>query len=194
MEMSLQAVLERVTKGDIPDFWSDTVKSIIILGITSALAYVHSHGIVVMVLPPDILLGPDFRPRLRMSDRSGYWIDPGRRSVSCTEYDAPELATFHAEPDEKSDVFAYALIVYQIVTGRRHAPPADEYSIPLKIVPPAIPATVNSHYRELMTKGWSRSPSDRPSLWSLLVRPDLLMLESCDREAFARYRDDLALF
>jgi hypothetical protein len=58
---------------------------------------------------------------------------------------------------------------------------------------PPIPDSVNPYYRELMIKCSSKSPHDRPTIQSILDQPDLLMLESCDPNAFADYRNKLGL-
>jgi serine/threonine protein kinase len=197
MKMSLQAVLDRLRKGDIPDFWDDTVKSIILLGVTSALAYLHSRGIVHAALEPSkILLDEHFRPRLRLSGRSRYLNDHIRAALDCfpKPYLAPEARSSHGG-DEKIDVFSYGEIVMEIVSSKtRLRPNVDSGKAAVNDEPLVIPYGVNRYHSDLWEKCISLSPDDRPSFRSILERPDLLMLESCDHEAFSRYRNELPPF
>jgi serine/threonine protein kinase len=193
MNMTLHNVLLRVKNSDHPDFFNDTFKSIVSYGIASAFSYLHSRKIVYCdVSLSNILLDANFRPRLCGFSISRNLNDPGAEIIygGTPGYVSPEIS-HHDEYDEKADVFGYAMILYELLTGLRSLKSLRFSSLGER---PEIPESVNSNYRELITKCWSQLPGDRPSFQSILERPDLLMLESCDRDAFATYQDELTLF
>jgi serine/threonine protein kinase len=194
-----------------PDFFNDTFKSIVSFGIASALSYLHSRRIVHGKLTPsNILLDANFRPRLCGFSLSRNLNDPGADLVSeyvtnphyddlhsgVTPYVAPELLDGD-EYDERVDVFAYAGVLYDLLTdgnsSMRLLSFRETHKLRSELRWCELPG-LNANYRELITKCWSKLPGDRPSFRSILDRPDLLMLESCDRDAFAKYQNELALF
>ncbi|KAG9389962.1 Protein tyrosine kinase [Carpediemonas membranifera] len=71
--------------------------------------------------------------------------------------------------DEKSDVYSFAMVMYEILTGK--APWADDLigdteSFVLGVINgkrPSIPGGVNSEYKKLMERCWAGEASARPS-------------------------------
>ena len=157
------------------NYWNDTRKLINIYGIASAMSFLHSQNIVHRDLKPENILMDDFLcPKIADFGLSkvinhdiyslGSSSDPGIKGASL--YIAPEILTNY-EYSEKSDVYAFSMIVYEIMTNEKpfknignictiwnkvNSKERPEFSFP---IPQA--------YKTLIEKCWLHDPEKRPS-------------------------------
>lgn len=157
------------------NYWNDTRKLINIYGIASAMSFLHSQNIVHRDLKPENILMDDFLcPKIADFGLSkvinhdiyslGSSSDPDIKGTSL--YIAPEILTNY-EYSEKSDVYAFSMIVYEIMTNEKpfknignictiwnkvNSKERPEFSFP---IPQA--------YKTLIEKCWSHDPEKRPS-------------------------------
>jgi serine/threonine protein kinase len=201
-DVPLSDVLEQVRKYPVPDFWNDTVKSIIALGVASGLAYLHSRGILCKGLfARHIFLDSQFRPLLCSvalsqyagGPDSGYdddetWNRIAFRSVA----DEP---CFWKDENEMYEVYQYGRILYELFTGRRTSRNKSRLRQAFKDVPgqDETPSHMNPDCWELIKACLTGPLQDCPSFREILDQSDVLMLESCDRDAFARYKNTLPI-
>jgi serine/threonine protein kinase len=146
-------------------------------GIALAMRFVHSRGVRHGDLSPDnILLDWDWTVRIaEFGGSSSLDTPPLIRSdllIPNSRYLAPEChdGTFRYA----SDVFAFGLILFEILTGR----PAFREKDPLQIAfavaidgaRPEIPDFVLPHAQELITDCWEADPDDRPTFKEIVKR------------------------
>jgi serine/threonine protein kinase len=129
------------------------------------MKYVHSQGIIHRDLKPaNILLDADCR---------GLICDFGAsRWTSDEDFPSPHEGTFaYAAPEQwepkrrytpKVDVFAFGLIAYEIITGRRVVRSTRSSKMP------DVPLTSGPVPQDLIRRCWSLRPSERPSFEAIL--------------------------
>lgn len=122
---SLENVLELERHGLSPSNWNDTKKLIIIYGIASGISYLHEHDIIHRDLKPDnILLNEYLLPKIsdfglsKVTDEDVKGINyKSKIEIKGTPvFLAPETWSNY-EFTKASDVYAYGLIIYEIITG-----------------------------------------------------------------------------
>jgi serine/threonine protein kinase len=166
---SLENVLNRVKRGEIPDFWSHTNITKMMIGVVLGMKYLHSRGIIHRDLKPgNILL--DEKGQIRIADfGTAKFEDYGATTtdlIGTLAYMASEaLEGGHAT--KKSDVFAFGLILYEVLVGESVFPKKGN---PLQIAlmhaegtRPEIPEVIHSSIANLIRKCWSKNPEDRPT-------------------------------
>jgi serine/threonine-protein kinase len=153
----------------------------VIAGIALAMRFVHSRGFVHRNLTPgNILLdwgcgvriagfGQSLSPeRPSLAGLHGLW---DRQSIDC-RYLAPECyeGTFFPA----SDVFAFGLILFEILAGFPAFPERlSAYQIAYKVVEgerPEIPDYVATGARELIEDCWAHESDDRPTFAAIVDR------------------------
>jgi hypothetical protein len=85
-------------------------------------------------------------------------------------YCAPELSGSQPIDGSKMDVFAFAIILFEMITGRRAcAEPPDCTCVEflLQGKRPRIPQSVCARLRDVIEKGWAHDPGQRPTLGQL---------------------------
>ncbi|OHS93731.1 hypothetical protein TRFO_39982 [Tritrichomonas foetus] len=124
---TLDEVLQKVANKQPPKGWTPTKKYIVILGIAFGMKYLHSrHYIHCDLSPINILLDSNFYPRVcnftrviefnqfKMIDN---FYDPDREyGKEFAWYKSPEILQT-CGITEKTDVYSFAMIVYQLLTG-----------------------------------------------------------------------------
>jgi serine/threonine protein kinase len=198
MKISLARFLSDRNRDSCLRPWDDTFKSIVALGVASGLGYLHSRHIAhCNITPSQILLDDAFRPVLAGFDNSRYLTDEHSPFPfeGFIPYMAPELLDAQTY-DEKIDVYSYAMILYELLTGQKPFGSVKMvFQLQAKVGKgqrPEFPTSVNQNYRTLISRCWVARPDDRPSFREILERPDLMILDSCDREAFAEYQREVA--
>jgi TPR repeat protein len=193
---SLEHVLREVKMDRRPNFWTSTNIAIIISGIVLGLRYVHSKGFIHQDLKPsNILINGQCRALIadfgaaRQTD-----VDATPDGVTGTvHYAAPEQFE-EILPTTKIDVFAFGLILYEILVG---SPVFGLNEPPFTVIPkvrsgyvPNIPDSVCSWVGELIVRCLSSNPEARPSFQDILMtmkRHDFSILAGVDRSIVRGY-------
>lgn len=197
---SIQNMLHNVRANKAPEQWNKTKILINIYGIASGMEYLHSKNIIHRDLKSDnVLLDSNFYPKI---------ADFGFSKIFETEYEsyqsmnggtipymAPEILTSN-HYNTKVDVYAYSIILYEILTNLVPYSDIQQFTLVAKKVSagyrPPVPNSVPFAYRELMTSCWAPNPEDRPEFSSIIntidQRIDEFVIEGVDREEFDNYR------
>jgi hypothetical protein len=181
---SLSDVLSRVQRNDLPEFWSDAGKLRMLVSLISGFIYLHSRGVVHReVKPSDLIVQPDGSILI-----CGYLTSvleehkfTRASQVGAPSYMAPEVyqdrENERRSRDPKTDVFAFALILYEILCGRCVFPPTCSASrimlrgMSTKAGRPVIPGGLHPVLQELIAKNWVPATSKRESfdvMWKRL--------------------------
>jgi serine/threonine protein kinase len=166
---SLESVLSRVKKGEIPRFWTHTNITVMMIGLVLGMKYLHSHNIIHGDLKPGNLLIDD-RGRIRIADFGTAKLeDCGTVStaiIGTLAYMPCELLA-RGIPTKKIDVFAFGLIVYEVLVGESVFPkngnPVEIAAMHLQNIRPAIPKEIHPVIATLIQKCWSKDPEERPT-------------------------------
>lgn len=166
--------------------WNSTKKYITLLGISSAMKYLHKHKILHLQLKPEnIIIDGDYYPHI-----SDYGLSKcfpklqsksiqiaKRRKIGSLMYMAPEMLEddeYNEEEDNchygaAADVYAFGILAYQIVTGKV---PFSEFN---KISPkkltnkvmsgyrPAIDSDISKKMKRLILRCLSQDAEERPT-------------------------------
>jgi serine/threonine protein kinase len=143
---SLKAVLAAPT-----DWWTANAKAITVVGIAAGIECLHSQAISHKDLrPANVLFDAENRhPHVT-----------GLVSFARTSYAAPE-----PDPNEKADVYAFGLILYEIVVGGSH------------LGSRVIPGDIKTEVRTLIQRCTAPKPNDRPA-FARIVR-ELAAIDYC---------------
>jgi serine/threonine protein kinase len=142
-------------------WWGPTEKAMAIAGMVMALKYLYDTGNVQQCLKPENIVFDD-QKRMRLGN-----FGPSGNHL----YVAPELCT-NSKLRSHADAYALALLIYRIVAGGKALPETDEQLGKLLAGRrPEIPNCVNRVVADLIERGWSWNPSERPAIcefWSEL--------------------------
>ena len=119
----LHTVIEEDRNGNPREGWDNTQKLINLYGIASGMAYSASYGVLHSDLKPaNILMTNDLRPKITDFDtirieEEGFVqsCNLSDDDISSPLYTAPEVIEGD-DYNEKSDVYSYAIIAYEIIT------------------------------------------------------------------------------
>jgi hypothetical protein len=171
---SLRRVLFHVKNGkNIPGWWTHDNISRIIVDMIIGLRYLHSRGIIHgNMKPSNILIDDEYRGIINDIANDRFREIPThpqkRRKNDVIIYHAPEVAWGRRVPTEKIDVYAFGLILYEMIVGRDAFQKMSQYlEMLLNQTRPVIPETVNHFIAEIMQECWSENPEDRPSFHAL---------------------------
>ncbi|KAK8836698.1 hypothetical protein M9Y10_037635 [Tritrichomonas musculus] len=166
-------IMEPVTKGSIKtninsDQFNSTKKLINLFGIASGMAYLHSHNILHKNIDiKNIYLDRSMYPKI-----SGFENckeipenEPLKefRINGKVEYIAPEVL-FNLEYSKASDVYAFGILMYQIILQRKKP---YKYSANAWLSKsgkrPKFDAPIHKAYKNLIERCWSQDPKMRPT-------------------------------
>lgn len=158
--------LERMNTGIFD--WNDTKKLINIFGISSGLAYLHSLNIIHRDLKPaNILLDDYLFPKISdfgLSKQINLENQQNSGFKGTYAYTAPEV--FEGKYSKAGDVYAFALIVYEIITNEIIYNKLNQYQIMIQVrkgLRPTFKYTIPYCYKKLITDCWNEDPSKRPT-------------------------------
>jgi TPR repeat protein len=157
-------------------FWSPTRIAIAICDMVLGMRFVHWNGIVHRDLKPsNILLRANGRALIGDFGSIRFESDDGTPTgeSGTVHYAAPELFQESAALSGKVDVFAFGLILYEIVSGFPVFPRSlQPFEVIRKIrrgYRPAISDECGDYMAGLIRRCWSDDPSSRPSFDEILA-------------------------
>lgn len=147
--------------------WNETKKFINIYGIASAMKYLHSKSYMHRDLKPqNILMDNNLYPKVSDFGLSkSYSLENTIMALGTPVYMAPEIWLSY-EYTKAVDVYAYSLIVYEIITNKKPYNDMNIFMLCLKVTEqyrPEIIEEIPSWYKKLITSCWNQDPSQRPS-------------------------------
>lgn len=186
---------------DMKDYvnWDDTKKLIVIYGIASAMAYLHSHNIIHRDLNVyNICLDYNKMPKITGFNISKEIKDgkptKSKKIKGTPAYLAPEVFLKH-EYSKASDVYSFGLLLYEILTDKM---PFDVNSNAIDIKRfiadqnkrPKFNKAIPKSYRHLIEKCWSQNPEERPTfdeiVQNLKTDPSFI-LDKVEEDYFLEY-------
>jgi serine/threonine protein kinase len=194
---SLADVIREESSGHQP-WWTGTAMSIVTVGIVLGMIEMHQRNIWHRDLKPsNILLDENHRPRVcdfgssctQEMDRT----QTGGDQIGTLQYRAPELWENDVYT-EKVDIFSFALILYEMVVGRKVFSVLSQAQLCRRVLTAdraEIPETMDSFTAELIDRCWSQYPTERPSfdnIYEQLRRHDFcIMRNEFDANEVAAY-------
>ena len=179
--------------------WNATKRYISLLGISSAMRYMHKHGLIHRDLKPEnVLIDEDLYPRV--CDFGLSRSSPKKDDIKMTAgvgtplYFAPEIQDNNYGP--AVDVYAFALIAYEIMVGKEpfsELKIKDANSIWFKVATgyrPPIANEVNDKMKKLISDCWCHEADNRPSfeqIFSELSTDFSYMNEYIDEDEVKEY-------
>lgn len=180
-EMSLAQLIQKMKSGEIHINVSTVHK--IILGMALGMRWMHKREAIHRNLTPtNVILTSDFEAKIsdfhstrRISDNMTV-----QRSFGPNPYMAPDLV----QPNytSKIDVFAFGVIVFELLTGNVPFSPCSNQVIFEKYVNRERPEIPCAKYSDLISQCWASDPSKRPSFDEI----SKMLLEDAD-ESLATY-------
>ncbi|KAK8895154.1 hypothetical protein M9Y10_023596 [Tritrichomonas musculus] len=178
------------------DQWNDTIKLINIYGIATSMAFLHAHNIIHRDLKPaNILLNDYLFPIL-----ADFGLSKNQSLVSSTIeikgtplYIPPE--TWEEETYSKEgDVYAFALIVYEIITNEKPFRNLSTFQVMKRVTKGERPDTslIPKPYKDLIEACWSNEPSKRPTFDQIveeLGNNPLFITDQVEKEDYQSYID-----
>jgi serine/threonine protein kinase len=157
----------------------------VIAGIAIAMRFVHSRDVIHRHLTPEnILLDWDWTVRIADFGESTSPAAPEPHLLThrgtcldwvsvCSHYLAPEC--YHGTFLQASDVFAFGLILFEILSGRTAFseslhPYQTAFKVSVEDNRPEIPASVLPHTRALIEDCWATDPDNRPTFKGIVDR------------------------
>jgi len=136
-----------------------------------AAALDHAHGLAIVhrdVKPANVLLGDDGTVRLTDFGIAQAGAEPDGcepwAGLGTPAYMAPEQRLGH-RAGAHTDVYALAVVVYEMLTGRTPRVDCDPGAAPASSVNPYVPAAVDA----VLASGLARQPERRPATAGRLV-------------------------
>lgn len=171
---SLNDILDNSHRGIAPEQWNETLKLINIYGIASAMAFLHEHGIIHRDLKPDnILLDQFLFPVIAdFGFSKEQSIEQSTIGIKGTPmYIAPEIWE-DSDYSEKSDVYAFAYILYEIYANQKPFKNLTWTKLSYKVCNGERPDTsfIPNPYKQLIEKCWSQEPKERPTSAEIVER------------------------
>ena len=201
---SLRDLIVLESQGLSPDEWTNTKKLISIYGIAIGMSYLHHHNILHRDLKPENILIDDYlHPKIsdfglsKITDfLSASMNVQSQKGLKGTPiYMAPEILS-EEKYSKSSDVYAFAMIVYEIMTCSEPIQKCNLITLMKKICiegyRPDISIEIPPSYRDLIERCWSQEPSERPTFDEIveeLKTKDDFISDVIDSDEFYDYID-----
>ena len=172
-------ILDQEKEGTVDHEWTPTKKYICLLGICSALKYLHSKGILHRDLKPEnILIDEEYFPKVCDFGLSRCFPESLSKSLNVSAtgkigtplYMAPELMRNGEKYGQGVDVYAFAILAYEIVTGKTPfyelGKKIDLLTLAKKVkkgIRPSLSDDIPENMKDLLQQCWSQDPKERPS-------------------------------
>lgn len=196
---SLEDILNLERKGLCKENWDDTRKLINIYGIAKAMSYLHAHNIIHRDLKPDNILMDDYLfPKItdfglsKINDSKENLLFQSTATIKGTPvYLAPEIWSSY-EYTNAGDVYAFAFIVYEIMTSEIPYKNCSKIDLAVKVTNNIRPEIIGipESYQNLIERCWDQNPSKRPSFNDIVEElknnPEFItdMMESTEYEDY----------
>lgn len=162
---TLESDIRDILRNRVRNAFTDTNKSICIVGIAFAMKYLHKKGILNLNLKPsNILFDANYYPKI-----SGYEFSEIHPDLN-PYYKAPELFK-GGNSSEKCDIYSFGIILFELATGMpafNISKKSIEYLKENGIHPP-IPNFVSPLTKMLIERCRDQNPSERPTFEEVLT-------------------------
>jgi serine/threonine protein kinase len=184
---SLEAVLNRVKRGEVPSFWTHNNITKMMIGVLLGMKYLHSKDIIHRDLKPgNILL--DEKGQIRIADFGTAKLEEfGTTTTASVIGTLAYMATETLEgrqATKKSDVFAFGLVAYEVLVGESVFPKTDNIlqiaQMHTQETRPNIPKEIDPLIANVIRMCWSKDPEGRPTFEELFT-----ILNNCQFPFFA---------
>lgn len=121
------------------------------------------------------------------------------KNVGTPHWMAPELLTQSDNYDNKVDVYAYAIVFWELVTCQLPYNGMEPTQIIAQVLMnnarPRIPSTLSGPTLDLMTMCWDREPKSRPTFTEILLafREGSIMIPGADQDEVMKYIEAVPL-
>lgn len=169
---SLDKILDKIRQSIAPIDYEQHKCPIILIGIARSMMLLHKHKIIHGDLKPsNILLDKNYLPKL--TDFQDSRVENTQITYT-TLYSAPEVL-LNLQFSEKSDVFSFGIIMYEVITNL--FPYSDlinrSYHVSQNIINgdrPKFTAPIKESLKNLIEQCWSHNPKDRPSFEEIFYK------------------------
>lgn len=202
---SLDKILELIKQGKIPKNYTNTTRQIILVGIARGMKYLHDRNIVHRDLKPgNVLIDELFQPHISdfgMSKNFEQGHDYTQSQYGGTPiYMAPEIATEDNFDGKKIDVYAFSILMYEVVTDLTPYPAIKTkgihrilYLINNENYRPKFNNNIKNSIQKLIEKCWSHNPKERPNFKEIfnklsgITDGEKYLLEGVNKEELNKY-------
>ncbi|KAK8881293.1 hypothetical protein M9Y10_004028 [Tritrichomonas musculus] len=201
---TLKEVVQNEKKNKILPGWNSTTKLIVIYGIACGMKHLHSRGILHRNLrPTSVYLTENIEPKLfnfghltYLLFQNSFTFQSGKEAQVSPIYTSPEVLA-SKEYTKASDVYSFAMIVYEIITLERPFCNLKEFQefydeIVIKRNRPSFSKPITGCYKDLIEKCWLQEPNERPTFDEIVdilkTNPSFISKE-VDKEMFFKYAD-----
>ncbi|KAJ3102538.1 hypothetical protein HDU96_009595 [Phlyctochytrium bullatum] len=152
------------------------------LQIALGMAYLHRQKVIhcdlkcqnILVRDDDSVAIADFGLALVKQDTRNTLtnVNSTAENVGTTSWMAPELFDLGGKPSYASDVYAFAMILFELADGGFPFSDIPHNAIPLRVQQgerPKVPSDTPPLIASVMTRSWSANPSQRPRCGELVV-------------------------
>ena len=171
---SLKDVLKKCSNGLSPEQYDNTAKQIILIGIARGMMELHKGHLIHRDLKPEnVLLDENFHPIITDFGLSKFYEaghsmnQSGSRGTAI--YMAPEA--FSDNYNIKADVYAFGILMYEVVTDQTPYPDILNNKIKIHQIPklikenmrPKFDFPIKKSIKKLIESCWAQNPNDRPT-------------------------------
>ena len=192
--------LERLSRS----IWDDTKKLINIYGIAAAMAYLHSNHIIHRDLKPSNILIDEYLcpkisdfglSKIKHQNSESLTMQSTANVKGTPIYISPEIYQ-NVEYNIESDVYAFAFIMYEIITNEQpFAECKSVEEIKTKVINgirPKFPYPISDAYQDLIERCWNQDPSKRPTFDEIvdeLQNDPSYLTDEIEKDDFFQYVD-----
>lgn len=195
---SLEDILVLSHKSCPPSQWNDTMKLICIYGIASAMSFLHSNNIVHRDLKPaNILINQLLFPIIAdfglSKDEDLQISQSGIKGTPL--YISPEVWDTENEDEidyKKADVYAYAIILYEIYANEKPFTNLTMFKLSQKICKgerPDLSLVEEDTFKELIESCWQQIPGERPTFDQIIevLEGDTFITDNVEEADYRKY-------
>ncbi|KAK8898172.1 hypothetical protein M9Y10_000444 [Tritrichomonas musculus] len=198
---SLKNLIQLERNNPINQKLNPTRKLIIIYGIASAMSYLHSHNTLHCDLKPDNILLDDFLypkiadfglSKITHLNKNSMTIKSAEDIKGTPIYMAPEIL-YKKEYTKAVDVYAFGIIVYEIITLDEPFSNLPFFSIFYQVSKgnrPDFKKPIQPAYRVLIEDCWAQDQNKRPTFDQILFRltnDEDFISEGVEKETFLKF-------